>query len=110
MTFYEFTDTDGDGIPNSLDLDSDGDGCPDALEGAGALTNSDLETSSIDGGNTGGSYTGAYTSPVQDNLGNNVDSNGVPTVASGGQGIGTSQTANPVFVEAEHINLSLIHI
>ncbi|PCH75377.1 MAG: hypothetical protein COB98_09065, partial [Flavobacteriaceae bacterium] len=25
-------DTDGDGIPNYLDLDSDGDGCPDALE------------------------------------------------------------------------------
>ena len=31
-------DTDGDGIPNSLDLDSDGDGCSDALE-AGATTN-----------------------------------------------------------------------
>ena len=26
------SDLDGDGIPNSLDLDSDGDGCPDALE------------------------------------------------------------------------------
>ena len=32
------TDTDGDGIPNSLDTDSDGDGCSDALE-AGATTN-----------------------------------------------------------------------
>ena len=31
-------DTDGDGIPNSLDLDSDADGCSDALE-AGATTN-----------------------------------------------------------------------
>ncbi|WP_241321806.1 tandem-95 repeat protein, partial [Belliella aquatica] len=30
-------DTDGDGIPNYLDLDSDGDGCSDALEG-GATT------------------------------------------------------------------------
>src|SRR5690606_6477423 len=28
-------DTDGDGIPDFLDLDSDGDGCPDAIEGAG---------------------------------------------------------------------------
>lgn len=27
-------DTDGDGIPNSLDLDSDNDGCPDAIEGS----------------------------------------------------------------------------
>ncbi|TRZ77040.1 MAG: hypothetical protein D4R94_03680, partial [Chitinophagaceae bacterium] len=31
-------DTDGDGIPNHLDLDSDGDGCSDALE-AGTTTN-----------------------------------------------------------------------
>lgn len=27
-------DTDGDGVPNSLDLDSDNDGCPDAIEGS----------------------------------------------------------------------------
>jgi hypothetical protein len=33
-----FVDTDGDGIPNRLDLDSDGDGCSDAYEG-GATTN-----------------------------------------------------------------------
>ena len=40
VSYYQtiFTDTDGDGIPNSLDLDSDGDGCSDALE-AGATTN-----------------------------------------------------------------------
>ncbi len=31
-------DSDGDGIPNSLDLDSDGDGCSDAFE-SGATTN-----------------------------------------------------------------------
>ena len=101
------SDLDGDGIPNSRDLDSDGDGCPDALEGAGALTSSDLVTSSIDGGNTGGSYTGETTNPVQDNLGTTVDSDGIPTVASGGQDIGTSQTANPVFDASEHINLAV---
>ncbi|MBK9211600.1 MAG: DUF4347 domain-containing protein [Saprospiraceae bacterium] len=33
------TDTDGDGIPNQLDLDSDGDGCSDAYE-AGVTTQS----------------------------------------------------------------------
>ncbi|MFN7832436.1 MAG: hypothetical protein ACK5Q2_10680, partial [Bacteroidota bacterium] len=39
VTFREsICDTDGDGIPNSLDTDSDGDGCSDALE-AGATTN-----------------------------------------------------------------------
>ena len=107
LTFNEFTDTDGDGIPNSLDLDSDGDGCPDALEGAGALTSSDLVVSSMDGGNTGGSYTGESTNPVQDNLGTTVDSDGIPTVASGGQGIGTSLTPNPVLDASEHINLAV---
>ena len=101
------SDLDGDGIPNSLDLDSDGDGCPDALEGAGALTSSNLVTSSIDGGNTGALYTGESTNPVQDNLGTTVDSDGIPTVASGGQDIGTSQTANPVLVASEHINLAV---
>ena len=104
--FAPSSDLDGDGIPNSRDLDSYGDGCPDALEGAGALTSSSLVTSSIDGGNTGGSYTGESTNPVQDNLGITVDlDNGVPTVASDGQDIGTSQTANPVLVEADHIDL-----
>ncbi|MEO0006905.1 MAG: hypothetical protein RJA20_1101, partial [Bacteroidota bacterium] len=39
VTFREsICDTDGDGIPNSLDPDSDGDGCSDALE-AGSTTN-----------------------------------------------------------------------
>ena len=103
------TDNDNDGIPNRLDLDSDGDGCPDALEGVGVFTNSDLVTSSMDGGNTdnGGAYTGESTNPVQDNLGTTVDSNGIPTVASGGQGIGTSLTPNPVLDTSEHINLAV---
>jgi hypothetical protein len=30
-------DTDGDGIPDRLDLDSDGDGCPDAIEGGASI-------------------------------------------------------------------------
>jgi hypothetical protein len=81
-------DTDLDGLPNSRDLDSDGDGCPDAVEGDGVFTKL-LVDSSIDGGNTGSSYTGVNYGVIQ-NLGNDVDSNGVPTVASGGQGVGSA--------------------
>ena len=65
-----FLDTDGDGIPNHLDLDSDGDGCFDAIEGDGDITIGQL--------NPDGSISGA------------VDSNGIPTLALGGQGIGSA--------------------
>ena len=64
---YCFTDTDGDGIPNRLDLDSDGDGCSDAIEGDAAFTTTDLVASSMPGGNTGALYTGEYNSPLVDN-------------------------------------------
>jgi hypothetical protein len=40
-------DTDGDGIPDRLDLDSDGDGCADAIEGGAAFTPANLVTSTI---------------------------------------------------------------
>ncbi|KMQ61639.1 hypothetical protein ACM46_16760 [Chryseobacterium angstadtii] len=48
------TDTDGDGVPNYLDLDSDGDGCPDLKE-AGVSPLTDLFTPSATN-NVGGSY------------------------------------------------------
>ncbi|MDY3548123.1 hypothetical protein PG291_05880 [Riemerella anatipestifer] len=68
-------DTDGDGIPDRLDLDSDSDGCPDALEAAGStLTKTDL--------NTDGSIKGA------------VNTSGVPVVANGGYGVGTAYDKN----------------
>ncbi|WP_157136663.1 DUF4347 domain-containing protein [Galbibacter orientalis] len=88
-------DIDGDGIPNHLDLDSDGDGCPDALEGDGGITSSQLETSSINGGNSGAEYNG-IAGPVNQNLGNEVDDNGVPTIVNGGQDFGTSQDATTI--------------
>ncbi len=102
-------DTDGDGIPNRLDLDSDGDGCSDAIEGAAAFTNSDLVNSSMPGGNTniGGSYTGQYNSPVIQNLGTTVDGDGIPIVASSGQGIGTAIIANPVLDETANQTLAV---
>ncbi|MFK7948775.1 MAG: SdrD B-like domain-containing protein [Saprospiraceae bacterium] len=62
-------DYDGDGIPNDLDLDSDDDGCPDAIEGTASFTNSNLQNDRLTGG---------------------IDSDGVPTVANGGQGAGAS--------------------
>lgn len=34
FVFSQCNDTDGDGIPNSLEVDSDNDGCPDAIEGS----------------------------------------------------------------------------
>ena len=100
-------DTDGDGIPNRLDLDSDGDGCSDVIEGAAAFISADLVTSSMDGGNSGALYIGEYNSPVVDNLGTNVDGDGIPTVASGGQAIGTAMIANPVLDETANQALTV---
>ncbi|QIG89311.1 hypothetical protein G6R40_06285 [Chryseobacterium sp. POL2] len=75
-------DTDGDGIPNYLDLDSDDDGCVDAIEGGANFTNADLHTA-----------TGIIASQTPNqNLGNTVDANGVPIIAgAAGQGVGNAQ-------------------
>ena len=66
-------DYDGDGIPNHLDPDSDNDGCSDALEGAANITSANI---------------------VADRIGGTIDANGVPALASGGQGLGASQDEN----------------
>ena len=89
-------DTDGDTIPDYLDLDSDGDGCPDAIEGGAAFTSSDLVISSMPGGNSGASYNGLSSASVTQNLGNTTVGNtpttiGVPTIAGTGQTVGQSQ-------------------
>ena len=67
-------DTDGDGIPDYLDLDSDGDGCPDAIEGSGNISHVML--------NPNGSISGP------------VDDNGIPTAVNGGQGAGSAYNPN----------------
>ena len=87
-------DTDGDTIPDYLDLDSDNDGCPDAIEGGANFTNSDLVNSAMLGGNSSAT-SGTYNQPVIQNLGNNVGNTvttmGAPTIAGTGQSIGDSQ-------------------
>ena len=62
-------DDDMDGIPNYFDLDSDGDGCPDAIEGDGNITEDMVEDGAIKG---------------------EVDKNGIPVAAKGGQGAGSA--------------------
>lgn len=101
ITYCNHRDTDGDGIPDYLDLDSDNDGCPDAIEGGASFTSTNLVNSSMSGGNVGAT-SGSYNQPITQNLGNTVNTTstsanyGVPTIAGSGQAIGTSQTANPV--------------
>ena len=57
--------------------------------------------------NSGAFYTGEYNSPVVDNLGTNVDVDGIPAVASGGQAIGTAMIANPVLDETANQQLAV---
>ncbi|UTX50045.1 thrombospondin type 3 repeat-containing protein [Chryseobacterium sp. MA9] len=90
---HKSCDTDGDGIPDYLDLDSDGDGCPDAIEGTGGFTAANLVDSSMPGGNTGSGYTGT-AGPIIQNLGNTVNTSGIPAIANTGQAIGSSQNAS----------------
>ena len=68
-------DSDGDGLNDYVDTDSDGDECPDALEGDGGFLYTDIENDTLTGG---------------------VDENGVPLVATGGQGLGSAQNAGEV--------------
>lgn len=63
-------DDDMDGIPNFFDADSDGDGCPDAVEGS----NKDITEDMVEDGVIKGE----------------VDENGVPKAAKGGQGAGSA--------------------
>lgn len=101
-------DTDGDGVPDLLDLDSDGDGCPDAIEGSSSIPASGLKPSSMSGGNAGTNYNGTYNSPVTLNLGKEVDANGVPISANGGQEAGTAY--NKASQDPECANVCVVKI
>ncbi|MBP7174340.1 MAG: right-handed parallel beta-helix repeat-containing protein [Cloacibacterium sp.] len=83
VTYCVSRDTDGDGIPDYLDLDSDNDGCPDAVEGDENVVKTQLNPNgSIN------SVVDAQGIPVLVNAG------GIADVGSDqGQGIGNSQNA-----------------
>lgn len=80
-------DTDGDGIPNYLDLDSDGDGCTDAIEGGANFTSANLVTA------TGNISTQTPNQNLGNTVGNTATTMGVPAIASTGQSVGQSQQA-----------------
>ncbi|WP_026775191.1 SdrD B-like domain-containing protein [Polaribacter sp. Hel_I_88] len=88
-TFCSETDTDNDGIIDSLDTDSDNDGCPDATEAANNLTAS----ATLNGGSNGGS---------SKNLGTSSNSNGIPN----GLGTTTGQNTSSAVVTAEKITIN----
>lgn len=93
-------DTDGDGIPDYLDLDSDNDGCVDAIEGDENVTTSQLVTA-------GGTVkVGTGSSASNQNLcasGACINAQGIPILVNSsgiadiggdaGQGIGYSQNS-----------------
>lgn len=79
-------DTDGDGIPNRLDLDSDGDGCTDAIEGGNTIAASSLVTVTV-----GPLATQTPNQNLGNTVGNTATTLGVPTIVATGQTIGNSQ-------------------
>ena len=85
-------DTDGDGIPNRLDLDSDNDGCLDAIEGSAAITSSQL----VNAGGTVIVGTGSTASNQNICTGPGcIDPNGIPVIVGvSGQGVGHSQNSS----------------
>ncbi|NML70814.1 hypothetical protein HHL23_13560 [Chryseobacterium sp. RP-3-3] len=98
ITYCNHKDTDGDGIPDYLDLDSDGDGCFDAIEGDENVTATQLNANgSINIGTTGGIGT---TFNVNSGVPNLVNSGGTADIGGDvGQGIGSSidATVNTCF-------------
>lgn len=89
-TIVHFKDTDGDGIPDYLDLDSDNDGCPDVLEGGDNVTMDMLVDAKF------GLGVGDGSSAENKNLCGSsscVDENGIPLIVNPG---GIADTDNLV--------------
>ena len=79
-------DLDGDGIPNSLDLDSDGDGCADAIEGSENVKYNQIHDLNLPladpnyayRGQIKVTYNGTTTSTPSGIISNSPSANGVP--------------------------------
>ncbi len=97
---YKACDTDGDGIPNRLDLDSDADGCADAGEGGADIANSELVTAvgSLSGGSTSVNQNLCALTNCVSTTGSNIGLPQFSTLPTGysnttGQAVGDSQNA-----------------
>ena len=83
---YPYSDTDNDGMPNSLDLDSDGDGCLDAIEGGGSFIAENLDPNNR--------LNPSGLSP------SGINANGIlNAVGSSGQSIGDSQDSEVMDID-----------
>ncbi|QOD60894.1 discoidin domain-containing protein [Polaribacter haliotis] len=71
-------DTDGDGIPNHLDLDSDNDGIPDVIEAGGTDTNRDGMADDDDDNADNTATNGIPTSAGSGQTPRNTDTDGIP--------------------------------
>mgnify|MGYP001242786295 CR=1 FL=1 len=84
---YSECDTDGDGLPNRLDLDSDGDGCPDLVE-SGVINQVNATFSPGVLINSGSTITKAYAKingPYGDNgFANSIETNDLESAAYNG--------------------------
>ncbi|SDM03044.1 DUF11 domain-containing protein [Chryseobacterium taihuense] len=97
---YKACDTDGDGIPNRLDLDSDADGCADAVEGGADIANSQLVTATgtLGGGSTSVNQNLCALTTCVSTTGSNIGLPQLSTLPTGysnttGQTVGDSQNA-----------------
>ncbi|WP_332452483.1 hypothetical protein [Chryseobacterium aquaticum] len=93
-----YGDTDGDGIPDYLDLDSDADGCSDAIEGGANITTSQLVTAAgtVSGGSTTVNQNLCALTTCVSTTGSNIGLPQFTTLPTGysnttGQTIGSSQ-------------------
>src|SRR5690606_24074451 len=79
-------DTDGDGIPNYLDVDSDNDGCPDAIEGSENVTNSMVNplTATTNPGQIRVRNNGTTAGTPSEIISTATAANGVPQVVNSG--------------------------